>query len=72
MYIRQKMLPTLPPLKTPPYLLNVQLASRATTEFIKYSQQALIWYQSSLVPEGVLRKSFFGTISGFGSKFLDD
>ena len=38
MNIRQKMLPTLPPLKTPPYLLNVQVASRATSEFIKYSQ----------------------------------
>ena len=38
MFIRQKMLPTLPPLKTLPYLLNVQVASRSTSEFIKYSQ----------------------------------
>ena len=36
-FIRQKMLPTLPPLKTLSYLLNVQVASRVTSEFIKYS-----------------------------------
>ena len=74
MYIRQKMLPTLPPLKMWPFLLNVQVASRATSEFIKYSQYALIWYQNSFVPKGVLRKSFFGIISGFGSwtMWLDD
>ena len=30
--------PSPPPLKTLSYLLNVQVASRATNEFIKYSQ----------------------------------
>ena len=62
------MLPTLPPLKTPPYLLNMQVASRATSEFINIvNKLILIWYQNSLAPKGVLRKSFFGIISGFGS-----
>ena len=38
MCIRQKMLPTLPPLKTLSYLLNVKVASWASSEFLKYSQ----------------------------------
>ena len=59
-FIRQKMLPTLPPLKTLSYLLDVQVASREISEFIKYSQQALIWYQNYLVPKGVLRTSLLG------------
>ena len=37
-FIRQKMLPTLLPIKTLSYLLNVQVTSRAISEFIKYSQ----------------------------------
>ena len=57
------MLPTLPALKTLSYLFNVQVASRATSEFIKYSQEALIWYQNYLVPKGVLRKSHLGALA---------
>ena len=62
-FLRQKMFHTLPPLKTSPYLLNVQVACQATSEFINYSQLALIWYQNYLVPKGVLRKSLLRALA---------
>ena len=60
---KTKNAPHLPVLKTLSYLFNVQVARRATSEFIKYSQEALIWYQNYLVPKGVLRKSLLGTLA---------